>query len=289
MEKFSEIIQSHHVTLDIEIFPCHRDHRFDGKAVFPAVEAMQVLAASVQGLVPDVSVFCIHEARFEKFLVLPITSDVISAYHHIDVFQNGRIASSLITKTRASRSGMTRVKSHVTIHFGPDVLLRSMHHVNTIQSIPKDAFEIPSNRLYGELVPFASAYHNVRGSAWISESVAVADVYAPSLVTPSGPLGSPFPLDAAFHIACAWSQRFAGIVAFPVGLSCRRIFLPTRAGERYRAVVTPTGMDARSLYFDIGLYRQDGEPVEMAWGVQMRDVSGGRMNPPEWVMKMVPV
>jgi hypothetical protein len=162
-------------------------------------------------------------------------------------------------------------------------------HQNTSQSLPKDAFEISSNRLYGELVPFASAYHNVRGSAWISESLAVADVNAPSLVTPSGPLGSPFPLDAAFHIACAWSQRFAGIVAFPVGLSCRRIFLPTRAGERYRAVITPTGSDARTLFFDIGLYRQNGDPVEMAWGVQMRDVSGGRMNPPEWVMKTVPV
>ncbi len=54
-----------------------------------------------------------------------------------------------------------------------------------------------------------------------------------------GPLGSPFPFDAALHVACAWGQRYRGIVAFPVGFDRREIAVPTRAGETYRCRVVP--------------------------------------------------
>ena len=48
----SPVIRTERLPLDIEVFPCLVDHRFEGKAVFPAVEAMQVLAAAVQKAVP---------------------------------------------------------------------------------------------------------------------------------------------------------------------------------------------------------------------------------------------
>ncbi|MEZ4525195.1 MAG: polyketide synthase dehydratase domain-containing protein [Desulfobacterales bacterium] len=97
------------------------------------------------------------------------------------------------------------------------------------------------------------------------------------------PLGSPFPADAAFHAACAWGQRYAGIVAFPVGLGARHIIRPTRADECYRAGCIPLKYDAQVLVFDIYLHDQKGSLCEVIKDLQMRDISRGAMKVPEWV------
>jgi hypothetical protein len=146
-------------------------------------------------------------------------------------------------------------------------------------------FRIPADRLYGELVPFGPVYHNIRDAVVIFEEGALADVAAAPHRTPTGPLGSPFPLDAAFHMACAWGQRYAGVVAFPVGLEERRVLRPTIPGEVYRAVVRPVRRDPDMLVFDMALIDADGAMRESARGVRMRDVSGGRLTPPDWVVR----
>jgi hypothetical protein len=47
----------------------------------------------------------------------------------------------------------------------------------------------------------------------------------------------------------------------------------------------PVSVNDRGVTFDIWLYDLEGCLREMAGGVVMRDVSGGRMIPPQWVQE----
>ncbi|MDP2644720.1 MAG: polyketide synthase dehydratase domain-containing protein, partial [Desulfobacterales bacterium] len=98
-----------------------------------------------------------------------------------------------------------------------------------------------------------------------------------------GILGSPFHLDAAFHAACVWGQRYEQVVAFPVGFDHRTIYEPTRPGEIYfsRVIAVETSRDL--LIFDIWIYNQQGNLCESVGRVHMKDVSAGRMKPPRWI------
>ena len=55
----------------IPVFPYLLDHRFEGSAVFPAVEAMQVLAQSVKEFAPQTDITAITDTTFDKFLFIP--------------------------------------------------------------------------------------------------------------------------------------------------------------------------------------------------------------------------
>ena len=96
-------------------------------------------------------------------------------------------------------------------------------------------------------------------------------------------MGSPFPLDAAFHAACVWGQRYVQVVAFPIGIEKRVIFEPTIPGTTYLSQIVPVRKKSDLLTFDIWIYGRDGQLYEGAWGVQMRDVSAGRLKPPRWI------
>jgi phosphopantetheinyl transferase len=96
-------------------------------------------------------------------------------------------------------------------------------------------------------------------------------------------LGSPFVLDGAFHAACVWSQRFAGVVAFPVGIEQRLIAEPTRPGETYVSRIFPVETESALLSFDIWIVNSEGRFFEKLQGVRMRDVSGGKWQPPDWI------
>ena len=85
------------------------------------------------------------------------------------------------------------------------------------------------------------------------------------------------------HAACIWGQRFAGVVPFPVGFDGRRVHVPTRPGESYWAHVLPVKDAGGVLTLDLRLYDREGRLCEACAGLRMRDVSGGRLRPPDWV------
>jgi hypothetical protein len=148
-------------------------------------------------------------------------------------------------------------------------------------------FSFSCRRLYADLVPFGSAYHNVVGEVSLTRVAATATVSGGDLREAIGPLGSPFPIDAAMHVACAWGQRYHNVVAFPVGFDRREIIFPTSAGETYRCRVFPLGEEGAVLRFNIWLFGKDDQPAEVILGLRMRDISGGRLKPPAWVRKGV--
>jgi hypothetical protein len=210
-------------------------------------------------------------------------STVIEAFHELEMYESGRIYSTLITVS-IIRGTMTRTKVHAAVNFtavdenGSDVPM-------SITSEPKGShFTISSQKLYSDLVPFGPSYRNVRGDIILSENGAVALVHAAEYPAPSGPLGSPFPFDGALHIACAWGQRYNHIVAFPVGFKKRLIISQTVPGEAYFCLVAPVSVIGESLLFDIWIHGTEGGLREEIRGMIMRDVSGGRVKPPAWVL-----
>lgn len=295
MEKLSPVIRHIQVPLEIPLFPWLQDHRFMGNAVFPAVEAMRILAESVHSLMPNIDVRHIFRANFDRFLLIPPDRKIIQAIHQMEIRNETEIISRLVTRIHSEKTGISRVKEHVKLHFSAD---HSPHDLRNIKfQMPetanaKDCFEIPCERIYAELVPFGPAYQNITGSLILTEKEAVASVQgSPAHFSDfpknfsKNPLGSPFPADAAFHAACAWGQRYAGIVAFPVGFGARHTLCPAKLNEWYKARCIPVKYDAQLLIFDIYLYDRKNNLCEIINNLHMRDISRGRMKAAEWVRR----
>ncbi len=287
MEDLPEITDSIRLPLEIKIHPYMMDHRFKKKGVLPAVEAMQLLAESTRTHLPVINMDTIIDAGFDKFLYLEPGVELIRAFNEIEVHEDGTIASKLITKRRSKKASITRTIEHVTIHFSKHPRKIYIPPLDKVFALEGICLDVTSERLYSELVPFGPSYHNVKGPVTLSGEGAAAYVRAPESVTENELLGSPFPLDAAFHVACAWGQRYSGIVGFPVGIEKRHILNRTRPGGLYISRIIPREISSGLLVFDIWIFDGDGVFYEAALGVQMKDVSAGTMKPPSWITEGV--
>ena len=286
MESFSKVIESVQLPLDIPIRHYLSDHCFNGQAVLPAVEAMEILAQAIRRFRPATDVNCMKGATFDKFLYLDPGAEHLSAFGEISVLANGDVTAVLTTKTKSKHAVMSRLKTHATLTFS--------HQETSFPELPLDVASAPEgvcipvaqDKIYPDLVAFGPFYRNVI-ALHVTPQGAVAEIRNPVVedagTASSNLLGSPFALDAAFHVACVWGQRFTGIVPFPVGVDRRRIYAPTLPAETYFVHVMPTQVDPALLMFDLRIYDCEGFLHEVCSGVRMRDVSAGRMRPPEWI------
>jgi phosphopantetheinyl transferase (holo-ACP synthase) len=287
MEGLPQIRDKTLLPVDIASRPYLTDHCFLGHAVLPAVEAMQMLAASVKSVKPDADVTNLSEARFDKFFYLKPGSDRISAFVDISIYENGDVTARLITKTTSQKSRITRTRDHAVILFPASIGQIPQIPIDIACALEGVSFDIPEEKIYSELVRFGPAYHNIKGMLHISKDGAVAEIIAP--VFPENNdrmdlLGSPFPLDAAFHAACVWGQRFRHLVAFPVGLEKRVVLKKTNPGETCFCRVVPVNTESDLLIFDAWIYDSVGVLLEAVSGIQMRDISAGAMKPPQWII-----
>ena len=287
MEDIPAIAGPRRYALTIPNDPVLQDHRFLGQAVLPAVCALEHLARTVGRDFPDAAVTFSEAIRFDKFLALP-AADVpdVAVFAEIEPKPDGKIEAVLLTRHVAAKSGITRMKTHVRCRFGAAVDGGdALSSVPAWREAPAGAYHLPVDRLYAELVPFGPAFQNVVSPVQLGPEGARA-VVAGGPIDAGGrslQLGSPFPLDAAFHAACAWSQRFQGIVAFPVAMEQRWIRHRTRFGKHYHADIRFRGDAGGRLLFDLWLQDKEGRLCEFIHGLAMRDVSGGRLQPPVWI------
>ena len=281
-------VETVRLPISIAVFPYLRDHRFEGNAVYPAVEAIQTLARAVKKFRPETDITAITDTTFDKFLFIPPDSKKIDALCSITPQENGDITAVLQTKTRAKKAALTRIKEHVTVHH-PHIKPEVAGYLPDILSFGKtNCLEILPGSIYRELVPFGPSYHNIAEKLTLHKDGARAKLQAPMIddaIEKTGQLGSPFVLDAAFHTACVWAQRFRRMVAFPVGIEKRLIIKPTRPGETYTSTAIAVQTDSDRLVFDIFIYDDDNSLCEMALSVHMRDVSAGRLRPPSWIIE----
>ncbi len=277
------------LAVSIAVNPWLFDHRFEGTAVLPAVEMLQHMARAVQSHVAGSAVTFMKHASFDRFLRIEPACAAIDARCSLAMAENGEILATLSTASQAGSSGVTRLKEHARVSFAASAPGAAQPPADALSAFHIPGFEIPAARLYAELVPFGPAFQSVQGRVTLTESAAAARVHAADLPGATGPLGSPFPLDGAMHAACAWAQRYCGIVAFPVGFDERLIVNPVVPGEIVSCAAIPLSVHEGVIKFDFWLCDQDGGLREMVKGFVMKDVSGGRLTPPAWVRSVSPV
>lgn len=271
------------VTIAVEAYL--RDHRFDGRAVFPAVEAMRLLTGSVLGEeTPDGAVI-LRDARFPRFLTVPDDVAGIDAVVETKKDADGGTHARLITRFQSGKTAISRKKVHAELRVSMDPAPHCPEPPAAFRAaVTGNGFPVPAESIYRELVPFGPSYRNLRAPLNLFDDGVCAALAAPDLPAPEFPLGSPFPLDAAFHAACVWGQRYAGVVAFPTAVAERAVIRPTRAGESYTGWIRPVETDPARLVFDIWIYDAGERLCEAVTGIEMRDVSAGRWKPPAWIL-----
>ncbi len=285
MEDIPKIKDKKRLPLDIEIHPYLYDHHFEGKPVLPAVEALQSLAISTKEYRPEIDVACMYNASFPRFISIKPDEIKIKAFNEIELYENGDVISKLITIQKSKSGSITRSKEHVIVKYKkdtPDIPVLPYDIASTVEGI---CFEIKSTKLYEDLVPFGPSYQNAVDTIYLSNTGASGNVSGATFSADNLPLGSPFPIDAAFHIACAWGQRYHGIVGFPTGFQRRLVIKSTRENETYYCRIIPVETNDGLLIFDIHLYDREGNTREVITGLKMEDVSRGRLKPPEWIMR----
>lgn len=283
MGKISEMKKKIRLPLTIKIHPFLYDHKFEGRAVLPAVLAIQILAENTRLSVPEMDKFEIYDASFPRFLYLPFNAMEIQAFNEIVLWKDGSVSSSLLTIEASKSKSITRAREHVSLRLRAKSDPLEEIPVDIASALNGNCFKVPSSRLYKEMVPFGISFQNTEGNIYLSRDGAVGYLRSPDLA-PDGALGSPFPLDAAFHVACAWGQRFAGIVAFPVGFNKLIIKKNTESGQKYFCRVIPADAKDSVFIFDIWIYDLEGTLYEAVLGLQMKDVSAGKMKPPGWIL-----
>jgi hypothetical protein len=284
MEDHSRMRERTRLPLVIPVLPYLKDHHFEGKIILPAVEILQRLAGSAQAYRPDAYVRCMRAASFDRILYIEKNHEVIEAGNELEIYESGRIVSQLITIGKVKDTTMTRTKIHAVVSFMP--VKENITGPPTDLPSARDSlfYKVTSRKLYRDLVPFGPSFQNINGDILLSEGIILARVRAAEHPAPSETLGSPFPLDGAMHAACAWGQRFHHIIAFPVGFEKRVISDPTAPGETYLCTILPVPGNGESLKFDIWIHDSSGNLREEVRGVIMKDIFGGRVRPPDWIV-----
>ncbi|MBA4424005.1 MAG: hypothetical protein C0390_13065, partial [Syntrophus sp. (in: bacteria)] len=85
------------VPLSIAIPDYLRDHRYEGRVVLPAAEALQILAGSLPGDLPRCNPLRQEGGEFAHLLPLDPQADTLDVFHEIAVSPDGRRQSSLTT------------------------------------------------------------------------------------------------------------------------------------------------------------------------------------------------
>ncbi len=265
------------ITTFVSVHPWYRDHRFDGRAVLPAVEAMALLAGIARSRFPNLSVQNIEHAEFTKFLELPPHTTAIEAIVELTPASNNRVAARLSTRKRFKT--MSRLISHCYLTLGgPETQAPLIPGLKSAQP-----FTVNADRIYQELVPFGPTYRTLQDLVLLTEDTAHAKVKCPGLHRIPSALGSPFCLDGAMHAACVHGQQLVDFIPFPVSFASRTITLPTQSGEKYQVDVHLCSATGEELVYDLQLRDQAGVVREMVTGLRMRDVSSGCMRPPQWI------
>ncbi len=270
------------LAVQVPVQPWFRDHCFDHRVIFPAVETMRLLALTAQTAHPELDVRCMYQGHFAKFLEIPADAGELEVWVEWEPAGNNGLCARLLTKKYLKT--MTRMTTHCELHFRAGALPTFRDVQPGAACVPVPEREIAAEQIYRELVPFGPAYRTLQGQLFLDKESARGTLLAPDLPGLSPDLvGSPFPLDGAMHAACVHGQRLVDFVPFPVGFATRSIHRPTQAGETYLTHVHLQSQATDELVYDLQILDPKAGIRETLTGLRMRDVSNGRIRPPAWI------
>jgi len=271
--------------VEVRIQPWFADHYFAGKTILPGVETLLILAGAAKEFDQQCNVTKMVDVRFDKILQIDPNETTLEMIVEIVTDNPGAITTKLLTKSR--NNAFSRIMEHGRVTFS---ILQATASEAQTERVPIDLagpiVKVPSAKIYQELVPFGQYYQNIVDDLHLSKHGAWARLTAPNLpVSGDDELSwSPFPLDAAFHAACVWGQRFVGFIPFPVGFASRIVNRFTKPGRTYETRVLPTEVQPNEIMFDLWIVDSGGELCETVRGIRMRDVTGATIKPPTWIM-----
>lgn len=284
MENISRLTSPIRQSRAIEILPYLFDHQLEGKAVYPAAEALISLAKAVKINFPQAAINCLTDAYFPRFLPIPQDAKVLAASVDLQTDESKDIAAALFSSVKSPAGNISRTVEHARVKFAGitgDQL--PAHPFRTLEKLEGESINVPAAAIYRELVPFGKAYQNISGDLSVSRAGALAYISGGDAKADDDLLGSPFPFDAILHMACVWAQRFTDVVPFPVGFAKRIIFQKTKKTVTYLGRIVPIEASQKSFAFDAWLFDLRGAVCEVIAGIQMQDVSRGRIKPPDWI------
>ncbi|HPK53965.1 MAG TPA: polyketide synthase dehydratase domain-containing protein [Smithellaceae bacterium] len=283
MENISRLASFRRYPWVIKIYPYLYDHSLDGKAVFPAAEALITLARAVKTYFPQADIVRMTEAAFPRFLPIPVRAEALEAFVDLAAGNAGEIEAALLTKTGLPEGNIVRTVVHARVKFsrnnGRQLPECSLFHADKPEG---ECIDVPAAAVYRELVPFGAAFRNISGVLSVSRAGALARLSGGAAEADEELLGSPFPFDAVMHAACVWAQRFTGIVPFPVGFAQRIVYKRTKKQMVYLGRIVPVAAHG-ALNFSAVISDSQGGICEAIQGIQMQDVSRGRKKPPDWI------
>ncbi|MGV8058165.1 MAG: polyketide synthase dehydratase domain-containing protein [Smithellaceae bacterium] len=287
MENISCLITPVRRPWAIEVYPYLYDHHLEGRAVFPAAEALIELAKAVKINFPQATINNLTDAYFPRFLPIPEDAKVLAASVDIEISEADEIAAALFTSVKSKAGNISRSVEHARVKFaGLAGNQRPAHPFRDFTKLEGESINVPAAAIYRDLVPFGEAYQNISGDLSVSPAGALAYLFGGDTEADDNLLGSPFPFDAALHMACVWAQRFTDIVPFPIGFVKRTLYRKTEKKVTYLGRIAPVGFAGKSFVFDAWICDLQGNVCEEITGIQMQDVSGGRMKPPEWIKEL---
>lgn len=262
--------------IDYPVRPWLHDHHFAGRTIFPAVEAMRVIAAAVP--FPGAPL-CLGHARFLHLIA--VADDAETLEFQIEAASGAAGTRLTLFWRKNLPGGMSRLIRALELEWaGADCWPG--------EPMPErpsggDVRRIDAERIYEELVPFGPAFRSLQGALELTGDAGFGHVLALPAPDLAGAecLGAPLPLDGAMHAACVHGQQFADFVPFPVSFAQRRICRPIQTGECCEVRLRLVRRAADFLCYDLWLL-QDGMVCEEVRSLMMRDVSGGKIRPPAW-------
>ncbi len=269
--------------LTLPVPPHLYDHQVMNRPVLPAAHALCHLAEAVREQIGSTPCTRSGDAQFEGFLDLPEAPGTLPALAEIRQEDDGSVSASLLTRIRSSRSPITRVKKHIHTLFLPPCRPPALPRT-IVEGFSGPVFPVEREDVYRDLVPFGPAFRNCCGQLELSREGVTARITAPEGMPDSGLLGSPFVFDAALHAANVWTQRYRGIVVFPVGYAERHIPEPTRDGGEYVCKGVPGPAADRFQEFHLWILSPEGRLHEVVLGVRMRELFPDRLHPPRWIL-----
>ena len=241
---------------------------------------MMLLAETAEKTWPQRPVTRIRDARFPRFLSLPRDTAFLETVVECDERSPGNCDLRLLTRKKIGT--MTRLIEHCALTFsGLDVQQADLRAA--IQPTILSGITISAEKIYQELVPFGPNYQSLQGQLQLFENCAIGTVRAPELPVPYSRLGSPFPLDGTMHAACVHGQRLVDFVPFPAGFATRIIHKATIPGEAYACIALLQSSAHDKLVYDLQISDSQKTLRETVTGLEMRDVTGGRIRPPQWI------
>jgi hypothetical protein len=260
----------------IPVQPWLVDHHFHGRVIFPAVTALCLLARSTEEHYPGHNVRIMADCRLSRLLEIAPGQREIPGQIELAESADGTIRASLGTCKKLQK--MSRTVIHCEVSFpGTTAFVEEdgdLPHPTSNQA----TVEIPTARIYQQMVPFGPAFHSLSGTLVLQAHRAWGTLQAPDppgAGADQGPLGNPFPFDGAMHAACVHGQHLVDFVPFPVGFATRTIVRPTRSGERYSCMVQLDERRADELVYRLEIRDWQGLVREIINGLRMRDITGG--------------